>query len=64
MQVPHLLGLQLDDLSHAQLDAMDELHQAILRAITHHRIRLVADREKMLLEEGAHVLAHFWSGLS
>ena len=34
------LGLDLHTLSHAQLDALDEMHQALQRSITEHRIQL------------------------
>ena len=40
-RVPHLLGLDLEGLSHGQLDALDEMHTALLRSITEHRIALV-----------------------
>eukprot|EP01048_Picozoa_sp_COSAG05_P011077 COSAG05_NODE_1020_length_6147_cov_4.104828_2_plen_115_part_00 len=46
-----MLGLELNTLSHAQLDAVEEVHQAIVRSITESRITLEADREKMLVEE-------------
>jgi hypothetical protein len=52
-RVPHLLGLGLEDLSHSQLDALDEMHTALLRAITEHRIKLVQKRERMMVEEAA-----------
>ena len=52
-RVPHLLGLGLEDLSHSQLDALDEMHTALLRSITEHRIKLVQKRERMMVEEAA-----------
>ena len=51
--MPHLLGLGLEDLSHSQLDALDEMHTALLRSITEHRIKLVQKRERMMVEEAA-----------
>ena len=52
-RVPHLLGLGLEDLSHSQLDALEEMHTALLRSITEHRIKLVQLRERNMVEEAA-----------
>lgn len=52
-RIPHLLGLGLDGLSHSQLDTLEEMHTALLRSITESRIKLVQQRERMMVEEAA-----------
>ena len=61
LRVPHLLGLELPTLSHAQLDAVEEVHQAIVRAVTESRIQLEAGREHMLVEEAVRRGTSTWT---